>query len=329
MAAPIDVNVPFCEQNELVKKIKFAEKLGYEGVAINYELPELLLEAKKGKKDKVSVKSPDEIRVKEDVLKAAIGPTRKPFQQLTRISVVLSDVSQSYIIQNATVRSFDIIAVKPTSEKTFQQACSVLNVDIIIIEVLEKLAFQLKRNMLNVAIRRGIHFELQYSHAIRDVSLRTYLISNAQKLVFWCKGKNIILSSGCQKAMEIRGPFDVANLGILFNMNENQAKDAVTNNCRALLCHIESRKLNKSVMKVEKISDLSPANAWIVEKCNVIQESNTNTKENGTMCDDNKCENNVKNDIELETVHCQDTNSEQDSANEPVKKKIKLKAVVS
>ena len=39
------------------------------------------------------------------------------------------------------------------------------------------------------AIERGIHFEIQYSHAIRDKNLRKYLISNAMVLMFWCKGK--------------------------------------------------------------------------------------------------------------------------------------------
>ena len=43
------------------------------------------------------------------------------------------------------------------------------------------------------AIERGIHFEIQYSHALRDKSMRKHLISNASKLVFWCKGKVRVL----------------------------------------------------------------------------------------------------------------------------------------
>ena len=41
-------------------------------------------------------------------------------------------------------------------------------------------------------------------------------------------GKKIVLSNGALRPSEVRGPFDLMNLGVLFGMNQSQAKDAVS-----------------------------------------------------------------------------------------------------
>ena len=48
--------------------------------------------------------------------------------------------------------------------------------------------------------------------ACQDSNARRHLVSNAQQLVRLTKGRNIVLSSGAKRAMELRGPHDVANL---------------------------------------------------------------------------------------------------------------------
>ena len=92
------------------------------------------------------------------------------------------------------------------------------------------------------AIERGIHFEIVYSPAIRDNTQRRYIISNAMELVHVSKGKNIIISSEAGHQMDLRGPYDVANLGNLFGMKEEQCKAAVSGNVRAVLYHAEARR---------------------------------------------------------------------------------------
>ena len=62
------------------------------------------------------------------------------------------------------------------------------------------------------AIDRGVGFELLYSPAIKDSTMRRYTISNALNLMQVCKGKNVIISSAAERPLEIRGPYDVANL---------------------------------------------------------------------------------------------------------------------
>ncbi|XP_052773174.1 ribonuclease P protein subunit p30-like [Mya arenaria] len=276
MAAPMDFNIPYCEKSVLMEKIKMAHKLGYEGVAINFMLPEKALfgggkKKKKQADEETLIIPPENLKLSEEELKSLIGPTRKPFKQLSRITAVLTDAANNYGFGTDPIQNYDLIAVKPTSDKTFHQACYKLNVDLITIDVTEKLNYKIKRTTINAAAQRGIKFEIQYAPAIRDSTLRRYFIANAQQLVFLDKGKNVLLTSGCERAMELRGPYDVANLGILLNLNEAQAKDAITANCRALLAHCESRRLYKSVSKVEKLSDVPKEDAWLLEKVKIYK----------------------------------------------------------
>ena len=46
----------------------------------------------------------------------------------------------------------------------------------------------------------------------KDSGSRRQLISNAQNLVRITHGRNIIITSEAQRAMELRGPYDIINL---------------------------------------------------------------------------------------------------------------------
>ncbi|XP_060578607.1 ribonuclease P protein subunit p30-like [Ruditapes philippinarum] len=315
MAAPMDLNLPLCEKPALLQKLKMAHQLGYEVVAINNYVSELLVPKKK-KKSGEKMKSPKEVMPSEEEIRSVTGRSKKPFKVLSRISTAHTDVSQAHFISTEEVQCYDIVAVQPACEKTFSQACKDLNVDIITIDVTEKFAMRIKRPTLSPAIERGIQFELQYSPGIRDATYRQYFISNAQKLIFWCEGKNVILTSGCEKAIEMRGPYDVANLGLLLNLNENQSKDAVMKNCRTVVCHSEGRKVySKGTVKVEKASDLPKEESWILEKCDVTvkREDITASDTNGNL-----------NNLHAKDSSDDDNDLESSDINEPVMKKIKL-----
>uniref|UniRef100_A0A8C5W6F5 Uncharacterized protein n=1 Tax=Leptobrachium leishanense TaxID=445787 RepID=A0A8C5W6F5_9ANUR len=95
--------------------------------------------------------------------------------------------------------------------------------------------------------QRGIFFELIYTPAIKDSTIRRYTISNALNLMQFCKGKNIILSSGAERLLDMRGPYDVHQLcnmalGLLFGLSEGTSKAALSTNCRAALLHGETGK---------------------------------------------------------------------------------------
>ena len=59
---------------------------------------------------------------------------------------------------------------------------------------------------------------------LRDESGRRNAYVNAAALSRGTRGKGTILSSGARQAFELRGPYDVANLGTLFGLTEASAK---------------------------------------------------------------------------------------------------------
>ncbi|XP_035389498.1 ribonuclease P protein subunit p30 isoform X3 [Electrophorus electricus] len=126
-------------------------------------------------------------------------------------------------------------------EKLFHAACMTYDVDIICIAVTEKQPFHCKRSPVNGAIERGVSFEISYTAAIRDSTMKKYTIANAINLTEVCKGKNVILTSGAEVPIELRGPYDIANLGLVFGLSEGDAKAAVSTNCRAVVLHGETR----------------------------------------------------------------------------------------
>ncbi|CAH1258355.1 RPP30 [Branchiostoma lanceolatum] len=235
MARFCDFNVPYSENTENLRQIvEMAIKLGYESVAFN------------------CVVTPGTTKGQ--------GAQGKTFQQLTRLTAIIETHEQKYKVtaNNPTITAYDILAVQPLNLKMFEAACKTLEVDIITLDMTQKLPFLLKLTPIKRAIARGAYFEIVYSPAIRDSTLRRYIISNATDLMTFCKGKNIILSSQAEKAIELRGPHDVANLGVLFGMNQVQAKDAVSINCRSVLLHAETRGSAVGVITIERIMKQTP-----------------------------------------------------------------------
>ncbi|KPP76649.1 hypothetical protein Z043_103988 [Scleropages formosus] len=176
----------------------------------------------------------------------------RPIRVLNRLTLVVSDTS--HFRQTADFKFYDIIAIYPKTEKVFHAACMSCDVDIICIAATEKQPFHFKRPPVFGAIERGVFFEISYAAAIKDSTMRRYTISNAISLMETCKGKNVIVSSGAEKPLELRGPYDIANLGLLFGLSEGDAKAAVSANCRAALLHGETRKTALGIIRTVKKS---------------------------------------------------------------------------
>ncbi|XP_013393013.1 ribonuclease P protein subunit p30 [Lingula anatina] len=262
MAHPCELNI-LCDKNSgnnVEDRVKMALSLGYEVIVMNNFIPEFYTKKKKkGQEKTVPVPEASEIKIPEHIWKE-FKKRYKNIQQCTRFTTVITDAAQMHgLTKQKELKGYDITAVQPTTEKLFHNCCTSDDVDIITFDMTEKIPFKIKRPSINKALEMGIHFELTYSPAIRDPTLRKHSIRNAIKILTVCKGKNVVLSSGCERAVELRGPSDVANLGILFGLNEAQAKEAVSSRCRAVLLHAEARKTIRgtAVMKVTPVVDIS------------------------------------------------------------------------
>nr|XP_036858830.1 ribonuclease P protein subunit p30 isoform X4 [Manis javanica] len=219
----------------LRRLVENAAHVGYSVVAVNH-----VVEFKEKKQE---IEKPLAVSELFTTLPIVQGKSR-PIKILTRLTIIVSDPSHCNVLRatSSKVRLYDIVAVFPKTEKLFHVACTHLDVDLVCITVTEKLPFYFKRPPINVAIDRGVGFELVYSPAIKDSTMRRYTISNALNLMPICKGK----------PLEIRGPYDVANLGLLFGLSENDAKAAVSTNCRAVLLHGETRKTAFGIISTVK-----------------------------------------------------------------------------
>ncbi|KAM4525866.1 ribonuclease P protein subunit p30 isoform 1-T1 [Fundulus diaphanus] len=243
MALFMDLNVLFCADTKRMKSlIETAAHLGFSTVAINYVFEP------KAKKQEV----PSPMPISELIGKLPMVQGHScPIRVLNRLTVVMSEAS--HFRPNASeYRPFDLLAVQPTTEKLFHAACMLCDVDIICILVTERLPFFFKRAPINGSIDRGVVFEVSYASALRDITMRRYTIANAVCLMESCKGKNVILSSAAEKALELRGPYDIVNLGVLFGLSDTDSKEAVTSTCRAVLLHAEARKTASGIVYTMK-----------------------------------------------------------------------------
>ncbi|XP_023511957.1 uncharacterized protein LOC111776811 [Cucurbita pepo subsp. pepo] len=184
-------------------------------------------------------------------------PRSSRFRQYTRLTISVNSLHEVMAVNsdNLILKTYDLIAVKPLNQYSFEQACEKLEIDIIAIDFAEKLPFSLKQGPIKSAIQRGVYFEIMYADLLSDVHDRRQTISAAKILVDWTKGKNLILSSAAPSVNEIRGPYDVANLSSLLGVSMECAKAAVSKNSRNLIANALKRKqFYKETIPVERIS---------------------------------------------------------------------------
>ncbi|TRY89384.1 hypothetical protein DNTS_024123 [Danionella cerebrum] len=253
MSAFMDLNIIYSsDKKRLQSIIETAAHLGYSCVAVNY-----VVEPQQKKKE-----IPVPLRVMEMFENVPVVQGKStPIKILNRLTILASDAS--HFRPCTEFKQYDLVAVYPKTEKLFHAACMTFDVDIICISVNEKQPFHFKRPPVNGAIERGIVFEICYAALIRDSNTRRYTIANAISLIEVCKGKNVIVSSGAERALELRGPYDIANIGLVFSLSEGDAKAAVSSNCRSVVLHAETRATASGVLhtvrKPQKQEEESPA----------------------------------------------------------------------
>lgn len=256
--------------------------VGYETVCINNHVEQLSVKTGKKVKDKVvAIKLTHEVLLPSQLFETFIVEhkllSRYRPKQYSRFTGVVSDLSQSIRLKDAAVQSYDIVAVRPTNQKVFLETCKNYAVDLISVDLSQRMDSMLfgksARAAVSCAISRGVHFEIVYAPMIRDASARRSTITNANLLVELCRGKNVVISSGTNKAVEVRGPYDVSHLGVMFGLTPQQARQAVSSNCRAVILHGVSRKSANGVVSCSQVSSLPASHHWKLCNGNIVTES--------------------------------------------------------
>lgn len=130
---------------------------------------------------------------------------------------------------------------------SLQHCCQSFNGDVICFS-LDRSNLHFSRKYYNLAIERKLFFELRYAPAIIDSNHRRAIIRRSHAYHSYGKARNVIMSSGATDYIQLRTPYEVAHLGLLFGLSEEQGKNAMAGNCRAVIRHAEGRRFNKAVM---------------------------------------------------------------------------------
>lgn len=142
----------------------------------------------------------------------------------------------------------------PVTDQSLQHCCQSFIGDIVSFP-LDKGHISFSRKYYNLAVERKMFFEIRYAPAITDTNHRRQIIRRSHVYHSYGKSQNIVISSGAAKYIELRTPYEVANLGLLFGLSEEQSKCAMAGNCRKLLIRATGRRHNKAIMTAEVVND--------------------------------------------------------------------------
>ncbi|MCJ1373053.1 hypothetical protein MMC20_004279 [Loxospora ochrophaea] len=224
-----DLNIPWTPNGtELHRTLEFLAELGYTTIALNYTLPAKLSAT-------LTCAIPDELSF----------PVPCSLRILRRCTMVLSDTNQNHRLP-ALSSAYDLVALRPVTEKSLQQACQSLDTDLISLDLSTRLPFHFRHKTLSVGLQRGLKFEICYASAILSGGdggmARRNLISNATQLIRATRGKGIVISSEAKRALGCRSPWDAVNLGVLWGLGQEKGREAVEREARAVVVGAEMKR---------------------------------------------------------------------------------------
>ncbi|USP77279.1 uncharacterized protein yc1106_04553 [Curvularia clavata] len=226
-----DLHVPWTDATrELQRTVAFLDELGYDVVALTHTYSG---------------------RLPADITSPV--PSKLPFpvpsrmRILRRCNIFLTDAASNFRIPQLQ-QHYDLVAARPTDERTLQQACQSLDVDIISLDLTRRFESHFKFPMLGTAISRGIKIEIGYSQGImsNDPAAKRNLISNAVQLIRVTRGRGLIFSSEATSALGIRAPGDVINLASVWGLGTEKGKDGLTKEARSV---VEFARLKRQSFK--------------------------------------------------------------------------------
>ncbi|CAO2656822.1 Nn.00g056250.m01.CDS01 [Neocucurbitaria sp. VM-36] len=226
-----DLNVPWTEATrELQRTVAFLDELGYDVVALTHTY---------------SGKLPADLT--SAIPSSLPFPTPARLRILRRCNIFLTDSASNFRVPQLQ-QQYDLVAARPTDERTLQQACQSLDVDIISLDLTRKFEKHFKFPMLGTAISRGIKIELCYSQGIlsNDPMAKRNLIMNATQLIRVTRGRGLIFSSEAKSVLGIRAPSDVINLASVWGLGTEKGKDGLTREPRSV---VEFARLKRQSFK--------------------------------------------------------------------------------
>ncbi|KAG5967924.1 hypothetical protein E4U32_003153 [Claviceps aff. humidiphila group G2b] len=147
---------------------------------------------------------------------------------LRRATLPLSDPAASNYRLQSLANVYDILAIRPLTEKAFQNACLTLDIPIISLDLTAHFPFHFRPKPCMAAVTRGVRFEICYAQLFAaDSRGRANFITNATSLFRATRGRGILLSSEAKTALGLRGPADVVNLMSVWGLAREKGMDGL------------------------------------------------------------------------------------------------------
>ncbi|KAF2187718.1 putative ribonuclease P complex subunit Pop2 [Zopfia rhizophila CBS 207.26] len=226
-----DLNVPWTDNNrELQRTIAFLDELGYDVVALTHT---------------ISGKLPADLTSPVPLPLPFSTPSR--LRLLRRCNIFLNDAATNHRIPQLQ-QQYDILAARPTDEKTLRQACDTLDIDLISLDLTQRFQKHFKYKMFSTALSRGVRIEICYSQGIlaSDTTAKRNLISNVVQLIRVTRGRGLVLSSEAKSVLGLRAPSDVINLASVWGLGQERGKEGLTKEARSV---VEFSRLKRTSFK--------------------------------------------------------------------------------
>ncbi|KAK4100680.1 PHP domain-like protein [Parathielavia hyrcaniae] len=247
-----DLNIawsPGTPAAELERTLKFAKTLGYDVVALNHiitgpiptqptpitnPIPQLTpphLSYPGGAAAATTIKPTQTTTTTTNLsttASSALPATSKPKPSpasslptiLRRATLTITDPSTTNYRLPDHARAYDLLALRPTSEKSFSWACLATTDPpaLVSLDLASHLGWHVHHRTAMAAVQRGVRFEICYSQGLGSnngvdaARQRANFIGNVQALVRATKGRGVVISSEARGALGLRGPADVVNL---------------------------------------------------------------------------------------------------------------------
>ena len=163
---------------------------------------------------------------------------------LRRCTLHLSDPSQNHRL-SSLASAYDVLALRPTCEKSLMQACQALECDLISLDLSTRFPFHFKHTTLASALQRGVRFEICYAPGILNLDgggSRRNLISNATQLIRATRGRGLVMSSEARSVLACRAPADVINMAVLWGLGQERGAEAVGTAARSVVVQAQMRR---------------------------------------------------------------------------------------
>ncbi|KAI1090355.1 PHP domain-like protein [Rostrohypoxylon terebratum] len=221
-----DLNItwsPSTNAADLERTLRFSSQLGYNVVALNHTLDAPLSSQLTNPIPKIPSQTTSQ---------AEPNRTQRIPTILRRLTVNLSDPAQNPQLPKAS-QLYDLLAVRPQTEKAFQAACltvSASDIGIISLDMTQRLPFYLRPKPCMAAVHRGLRFEICYGRALApgaDARARANFIGNVAQLVRATRGRGLLVSSEAGDALGLRAPADVLNLLAVWGVPRERGTEAI------------------------------------------------------------------------------------------------------